>query len=44
MKNLAPMAVLSVGNHLTFFSDRVDPASLQYSPVFGWSLTALRLK
>ena len=33
MKNLAPLAVLSVTNNLTFFSDRVDPASLQYSPV-----------
>ena len=44
MKNLAPVAVLSVGNDFTFFSDRVDPASLKYSPLFGWSLTALRLK
>ena len=44
MKNLAPVAVLSVGNDPTFFSDRVDPASLKYSPVSGWSLTALRLK
>lgn len=44
MKNLAPLAVLSVTNNLTFFSDRVDPASLHYSPAFGWSITALRLK
>jgi len=44
MKNLAPVAVLSVGSDLTFFSDRVDPASLKYSPDYGWSLTALRLK
>jgi ABC-type transport system substrate-binding protein len=44
MKNLAPVAVLSVTNQFTFFSDRVDPASLAYSPASGWSLTAIRLK
>ena len=44
MKNFAPVAVLSVSNDLTFFSDRVDPASLRYSPDYGWSFTALRLK
>jgi peptide/nickel transport system substrate-binding protein len=44
MKNFAPVAVLSVSNNLAFFSDRVDPASLRYSPDYGWSLTTLRLK
>jgi hypothetical protein len=44
MKNLAPVAMLWASNDLTFFSDRVDPASLGYSPDYGWSLTALRLK
>ncbi|TML54505.1 MAG: ABC transporter substrate-binding protein [Actinobacteria bacterium] len=44
MKNFAPVAVLSVSNDLTFFSDRVDPESLRYSPDYGWSFTALRLK
>ena len=44
MKTLAPVAVLSVSNNLTFFSDRVDPASLKYSPASRWSFTALRLK
>lgn len=44
MKNLAPVAVLWSSNDLSFFSDRVDPASLVRSPISGWSLTALRLK
>lgn len=44
MKNLAPVAMLWASNDLTFFSDRVDPASLRYSPGYGWSFTALRLK
>ena len=44
MMNFAPVAVLSVSNDLTFFSDRVDPESLRYSPDYGWSFTALRLK
>jgi len=44
MKYLAPVAMLTDSNDLTFFSDRVDPASLRYSPGSGWSLTALRLK
>ena len=44
MKNLAPVAVLSVSEDMTFFSNRVDPASLAYLPGVGWSLTALRLK
>jgi hypothetical protein len=44
MKNLAPLAILSVGSDLSFFSNRVDPASLQYSPEYGWNFTALRLK
>jgi ABC-type transport system substrate-binding protein len=44
MKNLAPVAMLWASNDLTFFSDRVDPARLRYSPDYGWSLTALRLK
>jgi peptide/nickel transport system substrate-binding protein len=44
MKYLAPVAMLTVSNDLSFFSDRVDPASLRYSPGSGWSLTALRLK
>src|SRR6266498_597437 len=43
-KKLAPSAMLSTSNDLTFFSDRVDPASLAYSPVYRWSFTALRLK
>jgi ABC-type transport system substrate-binding protein len=44
MKNLAPLAVLSDSNDLSFFSGRVDPASLQYSPAYGWNLAALRLR
>jgi ABC-type oligopeptide transport system substrate-binding subunit len=44
MKNLAPAATLWVSNDLSFFSDRVDPVSLRYSPVSSWSFTALRLK
>ena len=44
MKNLAPMAVLAVSEDFTFFSDRVDPATLAYLPSVGWNLTALRLK
>lgn len=44
MKNLAPVAVVWASNDLTFFSDRVEPASLTYSPVYLWSFTALRLK
>jgi ABC-type transport system substrate-binding protein len=43
-KKLAPVAMLSAGNDLSFFSDRVDPASLRYSPVYRWSFTAIRLK
>jgi ABC-type transport system substrate-binding protein len=43
-KKLAPVAVVAASNDLTFFSNRVDPASLRYSPVSGWSFTALRLK
>jgi hypothetical protein len=43
-KKLAPVAVLWVSNDLTSFSNRVDPASLRYSRVYGWSFTALRLK
>jgi len=44
MKYLAPVAMLAASNDLAFFSDRVDPATLRYSPGSGWSLTALRLK
>jgi hypothetical protein len=44
MKTLAPVAMLTASNDLTFFSDRVDPASLRYAPGSGWSFTALRLK
>jgi hypothetical protein len=43
MKKLAPIAV-SPSLDISFFSDRVDPASLRYSVVSGWSLTAIRLK
>jgi hypothetical protein len=42
--NLAPVAVLWAWNDLTFFSDRVEPASLVFTPGYGVSLTALRLK
>jgi hypothetical protein len=44
MKNLAPVAVVSVSNDFAFFSDRVVSSSLKYAPSFGWSFTALRLK
>jgi ABC-type oligopeptide transport system substrate-binding subunit len=44
MNNLAPVAVLWASNDVSFFSDRVDPASLKFSPVYRWSLTALRFK
>ena len=43
-KKLAPVAMLWATNDLSFFSNRVDPASLTYSPVYRWSFTALRLK
>ncbi len=43
-KSLAPVAMLWFSDDLSFFSDRVDPASLEFAPGYRWSLTALRLK
>jgi ABC-type oligopeptide transport system substrate-binding subunit len=45
MKNVAPLAPMGYYNNLFFFSDRVDPRSLVYSPVYtDWSIPALSLK
>ena len=45
MRNVAPVAVTNTYNNLYFFSDRVDPRSLRYHPVYqDWSIPALALK
>jgi peptide/nickel transport system substrate-binding protein len=45
MKNVAPLAPMGYYNNLFFFSNRVDPRSLVYSPVYtDWSIPALALK
>ena len=45
MKNVAPLAPMGYYNDLFFFSNRVDPRSLVYSPVYtDWSIPALSLK
>ena len=45
MKNAAPLAPMGYYNNLFFFSNRVDPRSLVYSPVYtNWSIPALELK
>ena len=45
MKNVAPLAPMGYYNNLFFFSNRVDPRSLVYSPVYtDWSIPALSLK
>ena len=45
MRKLAPVVVLRTYNNRYFFSDRVDPKSLVYQPVYlDWSIPALALK
>ena len=45
MKNVAPLAPMGYYNNLFFLSNRVDPRSLVYSPVYtDWSIPALELK
>jgi peptide/nickel transport system substrate-binding protein len=45
MKNAAPLAPMGYYNNLFFLSNRVDPRSLVYSPVYtDWSIPALALK
>ena len=45
MNKLAPAAPMVVYNALSLFSNRVDPRSLVYSPVYqDWSIPALALK
>ena len=45
MKNVAPLAPMGYYNNLFLFSNRVDPRSLVYSPVYtDWSIPALELK
>jgi len=45
MKNVAPLAPMGYYNNLFLFSNRVDPRSLVYSPVYtDWSIPALALK
>ena len=45
MRNVAPVAVTNTYNNLYFFSNRVDPRSLQYHRVYpDWSIPALALK
>ena len=44
-RNLAPIAPLRTYNNVYFFSNRVDPHSLVYQPVYtDWSIPALQLK
>jgi ABC-type oligopeptide transport system substrate-binding subunit len=43
-KKLAPVVPVWASNNLSFFGGRVSPRSLVYSPVYGWSLPAIRLK
>jgi ABC-type transport system substrate-binding protein len=45
MKNLAPTVVTNTYNNRFFFSNRVDPKSLEYHAVYSdWSIPALALK
>jgi peptide/nickel transport system substrate-binding protein len=45
MRNLAPAVVTMVPEAVSFFSDRVDPASLRYEVAAGnWDIGALALK
>jgi ABC-type transport system substrate-binding protein len=45
MKNAAPLAPMGYYNNLFLFSNRVDPRSLVYNPVYtDWSIPALALK
>lgn len=45
MRNVAPVAVTNTLNNLYFFSNRVDPRSLEYHRVYqDWSIPALALK
>ena len=45
MKEVAPLVVMNAYNNRFFFSDRVDPKSLQYHAVYqDWSIPALALK
>ena len=45
MRNVAPVAVTNTYNNLYFFSNRVDPRSLEYHRVYqDWSIPALALK
>ncbi len=44
LRKLAPAAPLFASADYSFFSARVDPTSLVYSPRYGWSIPALRLK
>ena len=45
MRNVAPVAVTNIYNNRYFFSNRVDPRSLEYHRVYqDWSIPALALK
>ena len=45
MRNLAPVAPMRTYNNSYFFSNRVDPRSLSYQPVYSdWSIPELALK
>jgi ABC-type oligopeptide transport system substrate-binding subunit len=45
MRNVAPVAVTNTFNNLYFFSNRVDPRSLEFHTVYeDWSIPALALK
>ena len=43
-RKLAPAVELTTATNNAFFSGRVDPRSLVYSPRFGWSFPALKLR
>ena len=45
MRNAAPVAPMRTYNNRYLFSDRVDPRSLVFQPVYAdWSIPALALK
>ena len=45
MKNVAPLAVMSLYNDRFFFSNRVDPRSVSFHNVYrGWSIPRVALK
>ena len=45
MRNLAPAATIGAPNSRYFFSNRVDPRGLAWSPMYeNWSIPALALK